>query len=96
MRCCRSAIARCRARVVPGARISAPARSARSATSSGSCSRAGGWRSAISGAALLLALTIIGLPFAWAHLKLAGLALWPIGRMIVLRDDAAPAYARWR
>src|SRR5436305_7007851 len=30
--------------------------------------------------ALGLAITIIGLPFAWAHLKLAGLALWPIGR----------------
>src|ERR1700756_4348691 len=33
--------------------------------------------------AVLLAITIIGLPFAWAHLKLAGLALWPIGKMIV-------------
>ncbi|MBI2718160.1 MAG: YccF domain-containing protein [Rhizobiales bacterium] len=33
--------------------------------------------------ALLLAITIIGLPFAWAHLKLAGLALWPIGKAIV-------------
>lgn len=33
--------------------------------------------------ALALALTIIGLPFAWAHLKLAGISLWPIGRMIV-------------
>lgn len=33
--------------------------------------------------AVLLALTIIGLPFAWAHLKLAGLALWPVGREIV-------------
>ena len=33
--------------------------------------------------AILLAITIIGLPFAWAHLKLAGLALWPIGRIIV-------------
>jgi uncharacterized membrane protein YccF (DUF307 family) len=33
--------------------------------------------------AVLLAVTIIGLPFAWAHLKLAGLALWPIGKMIV-------------
>ena len=32
--------------------------------------------------AVLLALTIIGLPFAWAHLKLAGLALWPIGKDI--------------
>ena len=30
--------------------------------------------------ALGLAITIIGLPFAWAHLKLAGLALWPIGQ----------------
>ena len=33
--------------------------------------------------ALGLAITIIGLPFAWAHLKLAGLALWPIGKMII-------------
>jgi len=34
------------------------------------------------------AITIIGLPFAWAHLKLAGLALWPIGKMIVPLEDA--------
>jgi uncharacterized membrane protein YccF (DUF307 family) len=33
--------------------------------------------------AVLLAITIIGLPFAWAHLKLAGIALWPIGKAIV-------------
>ena len=33
--------------------------------------------------AVVLAITIIGIPFAWAHLKLAGLALWPIGRDIV-------------
>jgi uncharacterized membrane protein YccF (DUF307 family) len=33
--------------------------------------------------AIVLAVTIIGLPFAWAHLKLAGIALWPIGKMIV-------------
>ena len=33
--------------------------------------------------AILLTLTIIGIPFAWAHLKLAGLALWPIGKIIV-------------
>jgi uncharacterized membrane protein YccF (DUF307 family) len=39
--------------------------------------------------ALALAITIIGLPFAWAHLKLAGLALWPIGKEIVPRDMAA-------
>src|SRR5215470_9554620 len=33
--------------------------------------------------AFLLAITVIGIPFAWAHLKLAGLALWPIGKIIV-------------
>src|SRR4051812_35515926 len=33
--------------------------------------------------ALLLALTIMGLPFPWAHLKLAGVALWPVGKDIV-------------
>ena len=38
--------------------------------------------------AALLAITIIGLPFAWAHLKLAALALWPIGKMIVPIDEA--------
>lgn len=34
-----------------------------------------------------LAVTIIGIPFAWAHLKLAGLSLWPIGRRIVAIED---------
>ena len=33
--------------------------------------------------AVILAVTIIGIPFAWAHLKLAGIALWPIGKVIV-------------
>jgi uncharacterized membrane protein YccF (DUF307 family) len=33
--------------------------------------------------AILCAVTIIGIPFAWAHLKLAGIALWPIGKVIV-------------
>jgi uncharacterized membrane protein YccF (DUF307 family) len=33
--------------------------------------------------AIVLGVTIIGLPFAWAHLKLAGIALWPIGKTIV-------------
>lgn len=33
--------------------------------------------------AVLLAVTIIGIPFAWAHLKLAGISLWPIGYTIV-------------
>jgi uncharacterized membrane protein YccF (DUF307 family) len=36
--------------------------------------------------AVLLGITIIGLPFAWAHLKLAGIALWPIGKAIVPID----------
>jgi uncharacterized membrane protein YccF (DUF307 family) len=40
-------------------------------------------------AAFFLALTIIGIPFAWAHLKLAGFALWPIGRSIVRHDIRA-------
>ncbi len=38
--------------------------------------------------AILLALTIVGIPFAWAHLKLAGLALWPIGKAIVPVQNA--------
>jgi uncharacterized membrane protein YccF (DUF307 family) len=44
--------------------------------------------------ALLLAVTIIGIPFAWAHLKLAGLALWPIGKIIVPAGDATLRHAR--
>lgn len=36
--------------------------------------------------AIPLAITIIGIPFAWAHLKLAGFALWPIGRTVVRHD----------
>ena len=38
--------------------------------------------------AILLAVTIVGIPFAWAHLKLAGIALWPIGKIIVPGEDA--------
>lgn len=38
-------------------------------------------------AAVALAITIIGLPFAWAHLKLAGLGLWPIGKTIIFTED---------
>ena len=40
--------------------------------------------------AVMLAITIVGIPFAWAHLKLAGIALWPIGKEIV-PVDATPA-----
>src|ERR1700728_54136 len=42
--------------------------------------------------ALILAITIIGIPFAWAHLKLAAIALWPIGKMIVDADDLPSRY----
>src|SRR5207249_1986402 len=38
--------------------------------------------------AVLLAITIIGLPFAWAHLKLIPISLWPIGKIIVSSDEA--------
>ena len=38
--------------------------------------------------ALLCAITIIGIPFAIAHLRLAGLALMPLGKQIVSIDDA--------
>lgn len=34
-----------------------------------------------------LAITIIGIPWAWAHLKLALLALWPVGTEIVTSDE---------
>jgi uncharacterized membrane protein YccF (DUF307 family) len=37
--------------------------------------------------AICLAITIIGIPFAWAHLKLIGISLWPIGRMIVSLEE---------
>ena len=37
--------------------------------------------------ALGLAITIIGIPFAWAHLKLAGASLFPVGKEIVPRDS---------
>lgn len=30
-----------------------------------------------------LAVTLIGIPFAWQHLKLAGLSLTPVGRDVV-------------
>ena len=45
-------------------------------------------------AAVIIAITIIGIPFAWAHLKLAGLALWPIGKTIVPIEDPRVPYGR--
>lgn len=41
--------------------------------------------------AVTLALTIIGIPFALQHLKLAGIALAPIGKTIVSREIAQAA-----
>ncbi len=40
--------------------------------------------------AVALAVTIIGLPFAWAHLKLAGASLFPVGTEIVPRGSPPP------
>jgi uncharacterized membrane protein YccF (DUF307 family) len=44
-----------------------------------------GWGFALAhlGSALVCAVTIIGIPFAVAHLKLAMLAFWPFGKEIV-------------
>ncbi len=36
--------------------------------------------------AVVLGITIIGLPFAWAHLKLAKLCMAPVGTIIVPTD----------
>jgi uncharacterized membrane protein YccF (DUF307 family) len=44
--------------------------------------------------AIVFAVTIIGIPFAWAHFKLAALALWPIGKMIVPIDVGPLPYPR--
>ncbi|HEY7547813.1 MAG TPA: YccF domain-containing protein [Blastocatellia bacterium] len=41
--------------------------------------------------ALLCFLTIIGIPFGIQHLKLAGIALAPIGKTIVTKEEAEAA-----
>lgn len=46
------------------------------------------------GSALLCFVTIIGIPFAIQHLKLAGIALAPIGKTIVPKEVAEAARAR--
>jgi uncharacterized membrane protein YccF (DUF307 family) len=38
-------------------------------------------------AAVTLAITIIGIPFAWAHLKLALASLFPIGKTVIAVDE---------
>lgn len=45
-------------------------------------------------AAIANAVTIIGIPFAFQHLKLAGISLWPIGKTIVDKEIAEEAYRR--
>ena len=44
--------------------------------------------------AAALAVTIVGLPFAWQHIKLAELALFPIGKTVVPCAVAAEARRR--
>ena len=48
----------------------------------------GGWLSGLlwllSG--VLLAITIIGLPWAFAAFRIAGFSLWPFGRQVLARD----------
>lgn len=44
--------------------------------------------------ALACAITIIGIPFAIQHLKLAGIALAPIGKTIVAKEVAEAARRR--
>ncbi len=52
-----------------------------------------GWWLALGhlGLAISLTCTIIGIPFAWQHVKLALMALWPIGMAIVPNEVAAAA-----
>lgn len=42
-------------------------------------------------AAVALAISIIGIPFAWAHVKLAMASLFPIGKTIVANDSLWPS-----
>ena len=46
------------------------------------------------GCAIANFVTIIGLPFGWQHLKLAGIALAPIGMTVVTKEVAAEARQR--
>lgn len=45
-------------------------------------------------AAIADAITIIGIPFAIQHLKLAGVSLWPIGKTVVDKEVAVEARRR--
>jgi hypothetical protein len=78
----------CRATNISAAKTLAPVPWGCSATSCGCFSPAGWLALGHLVTAILLAVTIVGIPFAWAHLKLAGLALWPIGKAIVPAQNA--------
>ena len=43
-----------------------------------------------------LAITIIGLPLAYANVKLVPIALWPFGREVVPAEDVSAALASYR
>jgi len=49
---------------------------------------AAGWWLALGhlASALALVITIIGIPLAWAHVKLAAIPLFPIGKTVVSKD----------
>src|SRR3954471_11073752 len=46
--------------------------------------------------AVLLAITIIGIPLAYANVKLIPVALWPFGREIVPAADVSDSLAAYR
>jgi uncharacterized membrane protein YccF (DUF307 family) len=53
----------------------------------------GGWISGLAWllAGVILAITIIGLPFTPAAWRIAGFSFWPFGRIIVDADNSVPA-----
>lgn len=44
--------------------------------------------------AIVFCITLIGIPFGIQHFKLAGIALWPVGKAIVTREEADAARRR--
>ncbi len=44
--------------------------------------------------AVAFAITLIGIPFAWAHLKLAAASLAPVGKTVVTTEEAEEARRR--
>lgn len=56
----------------------------------------GGWLMGLGWwlSSLLCFITIVGIPFGIQHLKLAGVALWPVGKAIVTVEEAQAARRR--